>query len=200
MKVVRRPDVQIEVAQRVMKSFFDDGRGTFASFLECWERSSGRTIYSGASPRPLLYGNLQTAYSTFIGFSGPTKPPISNRGCLFALYLLHSTQPPPSSPIHISPSELKPLALFASSPEETEARAILAHLVRTRALAFSATPTQINSPPDLVVSPAVVDERGVATGVFTTSREDAEERRPVDSADLAEAFDSYASLMRKITL
>ena len=200
MKFVRGSDVQIEVAQRVMKAFLESKSDTFASFATSWEQEHGHAIRTGASPQPLLYGDVQTAFSTFIGFSGPSYSPKENRGCIFGLYILRTTDPSPHAPlILISARELRQIAIFCRNPEESEARSILSHLLRTGSVCFSAVDVAIHSPRDLVVSPAVVDERNVTSGIFETSRGDAEEKRAVEDENVDGVYERYEALMRKIT-
>jgi hypothetical protein len=74
-----------------MKSFVEKSEGTFESFIESWAESNGSQVHVGASPRALLFGHLQTGFSTFLGYCRSNSRDIEKRGGIFGLYILSST-------------------------------------------------------------------------------------------------------------
>jgi hypothetical protein len=196
--LIHPPDLQIEIAQKVMKSFVDKFENTFESFLSSWIEQNGSEIHSGASPRALLLGHLQTGFSTFLGYCHTGARDIEKRGGIFGLYFLSLTQfAQYPAPILVSPPEMRIIAEFCR--EDLECASIITSLINRGMIAFSAAPVSIRTrfaefPPAVVVT-----ERIPSRSRFVTTRELEERRRPLpEETDLQADLSEYGSLMAAI--
>lgn len=200
MKVIRT-DVQIEVAQRVLQAFVDEGSGAYESFIKCWEDAGGMKIHQGSSPRSLQYGHLQTAYSTFIGFCSPKRSYVEKRAGIFGLYITYSTQfCQHPSPILISASEMKDIVSFCKEEGQEICASIINKLLCSDSICFSPFPVRIESPDARFPSPVAVNERMISDSVFEVSKEVNEEKRAgeVEEDNLDSLMDEYQTLLDQI--
>lgn len=79
-------------AQQIVKEFLDSGGTTFDDFLTVWKNNNGSKIHSLDSPRPLVFGRCQSAFSTFVGLIVYKKQEEYILSGFFGLYLTYRTQ------------------------------------------------------------------------------------------------------------
>lgn len=126
---------QIYMVQVMMKQFIDKGWDTFDSFCKIWKENNISKIHSYTSFRQLIFGYCQTSISTFIGYCHPKKTAIEQKGGLFGLYLIYSTQfSQVPSPIQLSTLEFTWLKEIAKKFEDCNK--IFSSLINSNAFCF----------------------------------------------------------------
>lgn len=184
-----RADVQIEASAGVVEAFVKDGRATFDSFIAVWEPLS-KKIHSGASPAALLYGPLQTCYSTFIGFSTTKRRTMERRACVFGLYVAYSTQGSSvRPPILMSARELAGISEFCKEEGQEVCAAILNKLLINDAIGIVAVDVAIHASSEFPVR-TVVDEKNSGLAMSQTGREVAEHAQDTYEDEAAVSLDA----------
>ncbi|OHT10102.1 hypothetical protein TRFO_20736 [Tritrichomonas foetus] len=150
----------LSIVQQQMKLFVEKGWDTYESFADIWGNNQSTKIHKYVSPRPLLFGYYQAAYSTFLGYCSPEKTNIEKKGGLFGLYLTYSTQSAAEpSPILLSPAEFSWLKDIAR--EFKDCLSIFSYLIRNNGFVFVPHQTAIftkiaTNPPSFMIDEQVL--------------------------------------------
>ena len=191
---------QILIPQNTMKLFTQSQNNCFDGFVEVWRNNNSSNLHNFSSPRSLLFGPCQTAYSTFIGFCHPSKDEVEREGGVFGLFLTYSTQPhSPPFPIFISTKEFNWIKDI--SKISNESLSIFHTFLRKKSFCFIPIETSIFTPFINTPSPVVIDTKLFSNHVFQTTREITEKKRFV-SKDFTEQIDEienfYQNVMNEI--
>ena len=197
-------DEQISIVQNLMRDYVQIGWSTFDKFIELWEKNDTIKIHSIDSFRSFIFGPLQTAYSTFIGFCNPNRTNVERKGGLFGLYVSYSTQfASDPAPILMSPKEFKWLKGIAAEFEDC--KSMFSHLFRLNAFCFVPNDTAINTKYADCPPPVMVDEYVPFNDAFKRlAKEKFQKKKEIGNdeeleQEIKETKDQYDKLYQELT-
>lgn len=190
--MLRPPHQQITIPQTIVQEYLKNGKRSFDAFLDAWKKQNGSYLHTLSSPRPLIYGPVQTAFATFLGFCSPSNQDITREAGVFGLYITFMTQSPANIPIFVTPDQFKWITEIAEDSQEVSS--ITTYLLDNNGFCFSAKDIAISTPFPHVTSPVVVDRQVFNDKLVKNYKRNEEaEVSIIDKKELNDLRDLYSS-------
>ena len=191
---------QIYTAQSIVKEFVQRKDPDFQSFISVWRDLNGKTIHNFPSPRPLIFGRIQSAYQTFLGFVLFKSKEIEIASGIYGLYLLYETQNGPiKEQIILTSDEL--LIIQAKVSKLDFLVPILQHLIHSQAFVFSAASYAVRTPRTEYPQKSVLSDRPQYSHIMETKKEKLIKQKyllHIEKEDTTADEEQYKALLSEI--
>ena len=193
-------NTQVYLAQTIVKEFVQKRNPDFQIFVEIWRNLDGKKIHDYPSPRSLIFGRIQAAYQTFLGFIVYKSKDLEIISGIYGLYILYQTQNNPlKEQILVTSDEL--LIIQEKISKFDFLLIIFKYLIQSQAFIFSAVSYIIRTPKTEYPQRTVLSERPQFSQIMETKKEKFIRQKYLSQSEIMENKDEqeeYHTLLSEI--